>query len=396
MNDNQEIVISGRNISKYYHNSNMIVKALENINMDVYKGEVLGIIGANGSGKSTLLKILSEVTEPTKGEITLKGKIVSALEVGIGFVPDLSGYENIFLNGKIMGMTDNEINKKINKIISFSEIEDFIHIPVKQYSSGMYSRLAFSIVAFLSGDILLFDEILAIGDRSFRIKALDIIKVLKNEGKTIIIVSHNISDILYLCTRVLLLEKGSIKKEGDASKVIMEYGNEIMYRTVKNNFKNIDIESLLNKWENINKIPLSTGKLIIDKIIINANNNIIIPIEESFYVDVFYTSLCDKGNFDICLNFFDSSGYLIFVCITRNELLFNTDESYLSSFLIPGGLLSSGVYKIEVFCIQDKIKYTPYLGIDLIFKIGDEENNNMSFIHQGPIRSLIKWNTHKL
>lgn len=198
--------------------------ALKDISFDVEQGETMGIIGANGAGKSTLLKIVSRITPPTSGEIKLRGKVASLLEVGTGFHAELTGRENVFLSGAILGMTKKEIVKKFDEIVEFSGIEKFIDTPVKRFSSGMYVRLAFSVAAHMDPDILLVDEVLAVGDAEFQKKCLaKMEEVTKKTGRTILFVSHNMAAIQNLCKRTLLLEKGEIKKIGETEGVIKEY-----------------------------------------------------------------------------------------------------------------------------------------------------------------------------
>jgi lipopolysaccharide transport system ATP-binding protein len=198
--------------------------ALNNINLDIKKGEVIGVIGKNGAGKSTLLKILTGITPPTTGEIKIKGRIASLLEVGTGFHPELTGRENIFLNGAILGMPRKEIVRKFDEIVAFSGIEKFIDTPVKRYSSGMYVRLAFSVAAHLEPDILLVDEVLAVGDAEFQKKCLGKMnEVTQSAGRTILFVSHNMGAIQKICKKCVLLENGSIKKYGETVPVIEEY-----------------------------------------------------------------------------------------------------------------------------------------------------------------------------
>jgi len=200
--------------------------ALKDISFEVNKGEVVGIIGANGAGKSTLLKILSQITPPTEGEIILRGRVGSLLEVGTGFHPELSGRENIFLNGAILGMKRREIEEKFDQIVKFAGIEKFLDTPVKYYSSGMYVRLAFSVAAHMEPDILLVDEVLAVGDAEFQKKCLGKMEeVTKKDGRTIILVSHNMSAIEQLCKKTILLEHGNVRMVGDTKDVIAEYIN---------------------------------------------------------------------------------------------------------------------------------------------------------------------------
>jgi lipopolysaccharide transport system ATP-binding protein len=200
--------------------------ALKEINFEVKSGDRIGIIGRNGAGKTTLLKVLSRITEPTTGRITIKGRIASLLEVGTGFHQELSGRENIYLNGAILGMTRLEIRKKFDEIVDFSGVEKFLDTPVKRYSSGMYVRLAFAVAAHLEPEILVVDEVLAVGDIEFQEKCLGKMHDISNvEGRTVLFVSHNMAAIKNLCPNVIFLESGRIKSQGLADKVIEEYRN---------------------------------------------------------------------------------------------------------------------------------------------------------------------------
>jgi lipopolysaccharide transport system ATP-binding protein len=197
--------------------------ALEDVSFSIMPGEVLGVIGRNGAGKSTLLKILSQITEPTEGEIILRGRIGNLLEVGAGFDPQLDGYENIFLNGTMLGMTRNEIAKKLDHIVAFADIGDFLDTPVKRYSSGMYVRLAFAVAAHLEPDILIVDEVLAVGDTQFQHKCLGKMHDVADSGRTVIFVSHNMASIRNLCTSTIYLNDGHVKALGRPDEVIAGY-----------------------------------------------------------------------------------------------------------------------------------------------------------------------------
>jgi len=199
--------------------------ALNDVSFEVKRGEVLGIIGRNGAGKSTLLKILSEVTSPTKGQVKIKGRVASLLEVGTGFHPELTGRENIYLNGAILGMTKKEIADKFDEIVAFAEVEKFIDTPVKRYSSGMYVRLAFAVAAHLEPEILIVDEVLAVGDAQFQKKCLGKMGEVSKAGRTVLFVSHNMGAIQALCSRCLLLENGINKFDGDISTAISMFMN---------------------------------------------------------------------------------------------------------------------------------------------------------------------------
>ena len=197
--------------------------ALKNVSFDVKSGDVVGIIGRNGAGKSTLLKILSRITEPTTGRITLRGRVASLLEVGTGFHPELTGRENIFLNGAILGMTKAEIRHKFDEIVSFAEVEKFLDTAVKHYSSGMYVRLAFAVAAHLEPEILIVDEVLAVGDTQFQQKCLQKMNAVAGEGRTVLFVSHNMAVVQQLTKTAILLHKGTLSKSGPTSDVITSY-----------------------------------------------------------------------------------------------------------------------------------------------------------------------------
>jgi lipopolysaccharide transport system ATP-binding protein len=198
--------------------------ALRNISFELTQGEVLGIIGRNGAGKSTLLKILSRITEPTEGRVRVRGRVGSLLEVGTGFHPELTGRENIFLNGAIIGMKRKEIARKFDEIVAFAEMEKFVDTPIKRYSSGMYVRLAFAVAAHLEPDILVVDEVLAVGDAEFQKKCLGKIdEVSRREGRTVIFVSHNMSAVNSLCSKALFLDKGKLREIGETNSIISKY-----------------------------------------------------------------------------------------------------------------------------------------------------------------------------
>lgn len=201
------------------------ILALREVSFEVNQGDIVGVIGRNGAGKSTLLKILSKITSPTKGEVKIKGRIASLLEVGTGFHPELTGRENIYLNGTILGMKKKEIDKKIDEIIEFAEIEKFIDTPVKRYSSGMYVRLAFAVAAHLESEILLVDEVLAVGDAQFQKKSLGKMEDVAKEGRTILFVSHNMGSILNLCNKAILFKQGALYDYGFTREIVNIYLN---------------------------------------------------------------------------------------------------------------------------------------------------------------------------
>lgn len=225
-----------------------IIWAIKDISFEVNSGEILGIIGKNGAGKSTLLKILSRIVEPTSGQATVNGRVASLLEIGTGFHKELSGRENIFLNGTILGMTKAEIKKNFNDIVEFSEVGKFIDTPVKRYSSGMYVRLAFAVAAHLNPEVLIIDEVLAVGDAAFQKKCLGKMSETAKAGRTVLFVSHNMHTIQSLCTRTILLEGGNIIEDGNTYKVVSKYLKPIRENTIEG-------ESDLRNWPGSRKSP---------------------------------------------------------------------------------------------------------------------------------------------
>lgn len=216
--------------------------ALKNINFEIKEGESVGIIGRNGAGKSTLLKLLSRITDPTKGRIEINGRMASLLEVGTGFHPELTGRENIFLNGAILGMSQSEIKKKFDEIVDFSGVEKFLDTPVKRYSSGMYVRLAFAVAAHLEPEILVVDEVLAVGDAEFQKKCLGKMDdVSRKQGRTVLFVSHNMGTILQLCPSCILLNQGEVESIGKSSKVVEQYYNNEKTNTYHKEQSDADI-----------------------------------------------------------------------------------------------------------------------------------------------------------
>jgi len=281
--------------------------ALKDVNFNVNHGDVLGIIGKNGSGKSTLLKILSRIVDPTTGEIRMRGRVASLLEVGTGFHPELTGRENILFNGSILGMKRKEIISKFDEIVAFSEVEQFLDTPVKFYSSGMYVRLAFAVAAHLDPDILIVDEVLAVGDAAFQKKSLGKMKSVADSGRTVLFVSHNMETVRQLCNRVILLEKGRIKNEGSPAEITNEYAGRLQksqgtYKFATDNkkaaqFTQIKIKDSADKVSTT--IPAGTDwTLSLDyRIRENMKDTIVaVEIQSDEYETIYWTSDVDQVN----------------------------------------------------------------------------------------------------
>ncbi len=269
--------------------------ALKNINLEINKGEIIGIIGPNGAGKSTLLKVLAEVTPPTSGKIEINGKIASILEIGIGFQPDLSGYENIFLSGRLYGLSKKQIKSKLEQIIEMFGFADFINTPVKYYSSGMYMRLAFAIITNIEADIYLFDEILSVGDWEFMSKVILEIERLKSTGTTVLIVTHNPKYIYQICDKMILINSGEVVFIGSPNETILTYKNmshasQNIKHNLKDNFLNADILKEIKSSEikseiadfNLLYFSISNSLDNITKTI-NYDKNIYIKLKFNYY-----------------------------------------------------------------------------------------------------------------
>jgi len=366
--------------------------ALKDASFDVQPGEVVGIIGRNGAGKSTLLKILSRITEPTSGDIKLYGRISSLLEVGTGFHPELTGRENIYLNGTILGMRRREIDRKFDQIVAFSEIEKFLDTPVKRYSSGMYVRLAFSVAAGLESEILLVDEVLAVGDAAFQKKCLGKMNELSSrEGRTILFVSHNIPAVRKFCTRAILLESGQIKLNNDVDTVTNRY-LEIGSRTTSS-----------VSWKP-DKLPGNGSLKITSLRLANAagRETSIINISEDLFVRITFILTMNSVIPQFSLILFDVDGNSVFSSLNnRDNNLYSTplsQGSYQTTCRIPGNLLNAGRFFITIngfvnnwyegFRVEDNLSFD---AIDDGILKGDYHGN-----YSGPIRPLLSWHTEHI
>ncbi|MES2087642.1 MAG: ABC transporter ATP-binding protein [Patescibacteria group bacterium] len=332
-----------KHIVKYIlgKNRNEVFWALRDINFTVEKGEAIGIIGPNGAGKSTLLKILSRITPPTEGEIRIQGRVASLLEVGTGFHPELSGRENIYLNGAILGMTRKEIAGKIDQIIEFSGVSQFIDTPVKRYSSGMYVRLAFAIAAHIEPDILIVDEVLAVGDAEFQRKCLGKMDEVTRVGhRTVIFVSHNMDAISRLCTKTILLDKGKIIAAGDTDEVIGKYLSAGYNSATHLPFPIKDREVNLHSYS----------------VQQDGNETLTIAGEKPFKVHVDFSIEKMLRSFRAGIFVKNIMGTVItrtFVQDYARELEEIAPGRYRAAIEIPPGLLMTGEYHLElkIFCL---------------------------------------------
>lgn len=322
--------------------------ALQDINLEVKEGEILGIIGKNGAGKSTLLKILSRVTAPTKGSIKVKGRIASLLEVGTGFHPELTGRENIFMNGAILGMSKQEIRHKLDEIIDFSGVEDFIDTPVKRYSSGMYVRLAFAVAAHLDPEILIVDEVLAVGDMEFQKKCLGKMNEVSRGGRTVLFVSHNMAAISTLCSRCLLLDRGRTEAAGTATEVIEAY------RTGRQP----DGGGVI--------LPESNAQARhVEILLLNVDNRLSTQFDcnQEIRVRMRFAVLTALENLEIFFFVYDRYGHMLFQSTSAacgKGLQTFSPGIYLADVLIPRLFLAPGEYSVTVGIQQQNITCHQY------------------------------------
>ena len=345
--------------------------ALDDISFEVHKGEAIGIIGHNGAGKSTLLKLLSRVTAPTKGTISFNGRIASMLEVGTGFHPELTGRENVYMNGAILGMSKDEITEKFDEIVKFVEMEKFIDTPVKRYSSGMYVKLAFSVAAHLDSEIMIMDEVLAVGDVNFQQKCLQKMrKVAKEEGRTILYVSHNMTTIKNLCDRCVVLKKGKIIFDGDVDEAISIYSNDFNLTSKK--------EYDFSQGKRIDGI---TNEYILQKGYLEKNT---INLKEklNFTLDI---NAC-RSDKDFLLRYvvFNSTGNTIGTAYSKFFDLKEGDNSI--KFTFDTKKLVSGKYMVDLILCQ--YKNESQVRHDIVIKA-------MAFdIEESEIYYNMKWNSN--
>ena len=368
--------------------------ALKDLNFEIQQGDRLGIIGRNGAGKSTLLKILSRITEPTKGRIELNGRVASLLEVGTGFHPELTGRENIYLNGAILGMSRAEIKRKFDEIVDFAEVERFLDTPVKRYSSGMYVRLAFAVAAHLEPEILIVDEVLAVGDAQFQKKCLGKMEdVSKNEGRTVLFVSHNMNAISSLCNIGIILNQGKLVANGNINNIISVYNS--------NNIFNIGSERKLEKGicDDIVKINL------VRAIDIEGNTKENFLIDEKIGLEIQYTVL--HGGYVLWqgFNIYNENGLNVFDTHSVTSTYYNQPHEpgcYSSVAWVFPNLLSEGTYIIGA-AIFNHLRHITHIHKQdvILFRVIENPNSvtargDSVEDFPGILRPLLIWNTKKL
>lgn len=363
-----------------------IVWALRDISFNVKPGEVVGIIGKNGAGKSTLLKVLSRITHPTSGQVELLGRISSLLEVGTGFHPELTGRENIYLNGTILGMTKAEIDLKFEEIVEFSGVKRFIDTPVKFYSSGMRVRLAFSVAAHLEPEILLIDEVLSVGDAAFQKKSLGKMEEVSKEGRTVLFVSHNMGAVRSLCSRGLLLENGTLVKDGDVDQVINYYLSN----------KNVSTAGRL-AWSEADA-PQDNDLILFGIELFSETGEVrtAFQIDEGFEIRVHYKIKEEVRNLRLYLRLKTTMGETVFATYedaSIREGFIRKPGSYTAICKIPPNLLNNLTYRIYIGFDSPGYKVLipgrEYLEVDIIDTSDGYRYAKGAF--DGPIRPVVKW-----
>jgi lipopolysaccharide transport system ATP-binding protein len=404
----KDIAVKAENISKHYRlgSSNASIlslitglfsaassetnefKALNDISFEVEKGEAVGIIGKNGAGKSTLLKILSRITEPTSGRITIDGRVASLLEVGTGFHPELTGRENIFLNGTILGMSRKEIKQKLDEIIEFSGVSKFIDTPVKHYSSGMHVRLAFSVAAHLEPEILIIDEVLAVGDAEFQNKCLGKMKDVTGQGRTILFVSHNMGAVRSLCKKGIFIEKGNLKGHGNVSDIIEQY------------FSGDEKEATEGIY--INKVLSNNTDVIIRNIrVINDSGEVsdIFDTSRSINIEISYEAFTEISGSRINIQLLDIQGNVAFTSSSHNsEPSIKKQGKYRALCIIPPDLLNGGEYRLFVHMGIPGVKFLSEGRVYLRFKTFLMGNNGSTFLEKWPgiVAPKLNWQITEL
>ncbi len=366
--------------------------AVNNVSFEVQPGEVVGIIGRNGAGKSTLLKMLSRITQPTTGRIELYGRIASLLEVGTGFHPELTGRENIYLNGAILGMARAEIERNFDEIVAFSEVEEFIDTPVKHFSSGMYLRLAFAVAAHLEPEILIIDEVLAVGDARFQRKCLDKMQDVGKQGRTVLFVSHNMPAITRLCRRTILLDRGEILRDGPSSEVVGAYLSSGLGTTAA------------REWTDLSTAPgndivrLCAVRVCTDQGEVSASMDIRRPVG----IEMEYEVLTPGHALMPHLHFYNEEGVYAFVAGDLDPEWRGRPRPtgrYVSTAWLPGNLLSEGTLFVGAaistissliahFYERDAVAFQVVDSLD-----GDSARGDYAGPLPGVVRPMLQWTT---
>jgi homopolymeric O-antigen transport system ATP-binding protein len=369
--------------------------ALRDVTLEVEQGDVIGIIGRNGAGKSTLLRLLTRITTPTTGRVTIRGRVGSLLEVGTGFHPELTGRENIFLNGSILGMRRREIAGRFDEIVEFAGVEQFIDTPVKRYSSGMYVRLAFSVAAHLEPEVLLVDEVLAVGDAEFQKRCLGRMEDMSTSGRTIVFVSHQMQAVSQLCNRVVLLDKGSVVLDGGASEVVAQYLQEHAGA------------GSTRRWPDLATAPgdelvrLRAARAIHE----DGSPADVVDVRRPVGIELSFVVLGDGPPIAPKLKLLNGQGQIAFNALDTDERwrVPTPPGEYTATAWIPGNLLNEGLTLVDVAVVQHTgARFHHHAGVTeaVSFHVQDPAEGDSArgpFLGQwkGAIRPLLEWTTEK-
>jgi lipopolysaccharide transport system ATP-binding protein len=366
--------------------------ALQDLSFEIKQGEAVGIIGHNGAGKSTLLKVLSRITEPTTGYADICGRLSSLLEVGTGFHPELTGRENIYLNAAILGMTGARIARKFDEIVAFAEVEKFIDTPAKNYSTGMYLRLAFSVAAHLEPEILLVDEVLAVGDASFQKKCLGKMEDVAKAGRTVLFVSHNMAAVERLCQKVIWLQNGRVHTLGEAGDVVSHYLRTTLQTVTE------------QTWDNPNTAP-GNDKVRLRRVCVRPAEGPTsgsINIRTPYVIEFDYWNLIPEARLDLSFHLYNEQGIMVFNHNTYLEPTWHARSRpkglFRSTCFIPGDLMNDGEYKVSLVVTSDQA-LAIYKHADLLaFTVLDatEMRNAWHGRWPGAVRPNLKWRTELL
>jgi lipopolysaccharide transport system ATP-binding protein len=368
-----------------------ILWALKDVSFQVARGEVVGIIGSNGAGKSTLLKVLSRITEPTQGDAWLHGRVGSLLEVGTGFHPDLTGRENIYLNGAILGMRKREIARKFDEIVAFSEVEKFLDTPVKRYSSGMYVRLAFAVAAHLEPEILIVDEVLAVGDAGFQKKCLGKMGDVAQQGRTVLFVSHNMVAVQTLCERAIWLNQGKIASDGRSESVVRQY--------LGANASSIVTEQVYN---NIEDAP-GNDIVRLHRVCVRPEGGAPtepITMQTPLVVEVEFWNQVAGSDLDVTLHLYTEQEVIAFTTGSVYDPVWRGKPLpvglYRSTCHIPGNLLNSGVHRILLLVVKDQ-SAAIFQHQSVSFEVIEDERVGAWYGKEpGVVMPVLNWTTESL
>jgi lipopolysaccharide transport system ATP-binding protein len=369
----------GRLRRAYTNGKEDTIWALKDVTFDVQRGEVIGIIGRNGAGKSTLLKMLSRITQPTTGRVELFGRVASLLEVGTGFHPELTGRENIYLNGAILGMKKSEIGLKFDQIVAFAELEQFLDTPVKRYSSGMYMRLAFAVASHLDPEILLVDEVLAVGDAAFQKKCLGKMGAVARAGRTVVFVSHNMVAVRSLCTRALWLDNGQIVAAGETSAVVLDYLEQTTLPVLEQN------------WEEPAAAPGNEAVQIRAARVraVDANDSQQITIESTIEIEFDFWSHQPDALLNLTMHLYTAEG--IYVLVTSSGSTLRPGGLVREKVRIPPRFLNDGIYTVTLQFVQDSRSLYLHPEI-LVFEVLDSiREGNWFGKWPGVVRPKLEW-----